>query len=294
MLAGAVFRTAGGITSSFPSRRPSAPFRDGADGFASGSNSARAGAVAVGIVISAAGTAGAQITNVQPLIGRDDTQGFSGAVEGAADWRTGNTGLLLLSESGLARYRTGDHLVFLVERAEFGLQAGEDFVNKNFEHLRYRFEAWDLVGLETFAQHDSDEFRRLALRVLWGAGPRFRLFGSRNGDLFLGVAYMLEFERLSEGPEADSGDEKLSHRLSSYLAATFFQDAPVGGGLAVYAQPRLDWMTDVRVLVDAEIVVKASDSLAFKTAFSATWDSEPPDGLDRLDTALKSGVVFRF
>lgn len=259
-------------------------------------SSIRAGtaAFAVAAVVAVPLSALSQIVNVQPLIGRDDKDGFSGAVEGSADWRTGNTELLLLSQSGLARYRTGDHILFLVERVEFGLQAKEAFVNKNFEHLRYRYEMRDPVALETFTQHDADEFRRLALRALWGAGPRFGIFGSRNVDGFLGVAYMLEFERLSEGPETDSGEEKLSQRLSTYVAATFFPEAPVSGGFTVYSQPRLDWVTDVRTLCDAELVVKLSDSFAFKTTLSAMSDSEPPDGLRGLDTALKSGVALRF
>ncbi|MFH0902875.1 MAG: DUF481 domain-containing protein [Pseudomonadota bacterium] len=261
---------------------------------------ARIGAALLGTVISViavalpARWASAQIVNVRPLLAGDKESGASGAVEGSLDWRTGNTELLLVSGNVLARYRAGVHRVFMMTRAELGMQSGGRFLDKDFEHLRYQWEAFPRVHLETFAQHDRDEFRRLSLRALWGGGPRSLLVSSKAFELELGIAYMLEIERLREGPESDAGDTTLAHRASACIAAVLRVEKGVNLGETIYLQPRLDRPRDVRVLSETELLVEFAKRFALKVAFAAMVDSEPPIGLRRLDTTLKSSLQFRF
>ena len=103
--------------------------------------------------------ASAQIVNVQPLLAGDAGEGPSGAVEASGDWRGGNTDLLLVAGSVIGQYKGERHVVFLLARGEYGENAGERFVGKHLEHLRYRFSLIGPLQLEAFAQHDADEFR---------------------------------------------------------------------------------------------------------------------------------------
>lgn len=238
--------------------------------------------------------AGAQIVNVQPLVMDPDQGGVSGSVNAALDLRTGNTRLLLLSAGVLIRYRSGRHLAFALGRQEYGVQGEGRFLSKDFEHLRYRFALLELMELEAFVQHDRDEFRRLALRVLGGAGPRFVLASTEVTRLAVGTAYMLELERLGVAPEVDSGEERVSHRLSTYFTLALRLDERLRLAQSAYAQPRLDRPGDVRILNETELLVSLGEAFLLKLTFSLGYDSLPPAGRRGLDTATKTGLELRF
>jgi hypothetical protein len=224
------------------------------------------------LLLALGAVARAQIVNVQPLLGGEERPGFGGALEGALDWRTGNTRLLLVSGSAIARYRYGRQLAFVLLRGDLGVQGGDEFVNKDFEHVRYRFELLPRVHLESFGQHDRDEFRRLAVRWLWGAGPRAVLWASQRVDVAAGVGYMLEYERLQRDTEIDAGQATLAHRLSSYVVVGLRLGAVLRFAETVYAQPRVDAFEDVRVLSETELLLVVSARLGIKIAFALAYD----------------------
>ena len=95
-----------------------------------------------------ASTARAQIFNVQPLLEKQEHAGFSGAVEGSLDWRTGNTTLTTLSGSAHGQWQRDPQLVFLTVHGELGLSLGAEVVSKDLEHLRYRRRLSRLLAAE--------------------------------------------------------------------------------------------------------------------------------------------------
>lgn len=235
-----------------------------------------------------------QIVNVQPLLAAPEEAPASGAVEGALDVRTGNTRLMLLSASALGRVRSGRHSWFVLLRYEMGVQGGERFLDKDFEHLRYRFELLEALQLEAFVQHDRDEFRRLAARLVWGTGVRVPFHPAEPLELALGAAYLWELERLSSGPEPDSGAVSVSHRLSSYATLQLRLDEHLQLGQSTYAQPRWDRPDDIRVLNETELLVSLREELRLKLSFALGYDSLPPAGRRKLDTASKTSLQLRF
>jgi hypothetical protein len=236
----------------------------------------------------------AQIVNVQPLLMHDAHPGASMAFEAAADYRTGNVDLLLVSSSLIARYLRGRHLVFLLGREEFGMKTGQRFIDKDLEHLRYRLHAAGLLDVETFAQHDRDEFRRLALRVLWGAGPRLRVPSPRNVEAAVAAAYMIEYEELRAGTEPDAGQTTLSHRLSTYATVWVQAGAHLKLGHTVYVQPRWDRFSDVRVLSETESLIAVGGHVALKVSLMLTFDSQPPVGVKPLDVGTRTSLQVSF
>lgn len=242
----------------------------------------------------AASSAWGQIVNVQPLIAAPDAEGASAALEAALDVRTGNTQLLLLSASALGRLRIGQHLWFLLLRQEFGVQGGERFLDKDFEHLRYRYDLLEWLQLEAFGQHDRDEFRRLAARMLWGGGVRVPFQPAPELELAAGIAYLWELERLSAGSEADAGAVSAAHRLSSYVTLALRLDERLRLGQSTYAQPRVTQPEDIRLLNETELLVSLNEMLALKLTFSLGYDSRPPIGRRALDTATKTSLQLRF
>ena len=243
-----------------------------------------------------ASPAAAQIVNVQPLIAAQQgaTDGVTVVGEGSADVRSGNTRLVSLSASALGEVRSGRHLVFLLARGDFAEKSGDPFVSKDLEHLRYRITLTGPVEAETFVQHDRDAFRRLALRVLVGAGPRLHLQPFAGFEAAVGAAVMLEHERLGDGPEADAGAESDDVRLSTYLFLSTDVGPRLKLGNTTYVQPRIDRFKDVRVFNELALIAKATEHFAVKLTFTSAYDSTPPLGVIPLDTTLKGAIQVNF
>jgi putative salt-induced outer membrane protein YdiY len=248
------------------------------------------------LVLALAGAAEAQIVNVQSQIG-EVPEGFSGQIDAAADYRTGNVDLLLLTGALTVRYKHDDHLVFMVLKGEYGElgDPGTNFLKHSFEHVRYRFKLNARLTLEAFAQHEFDQFRRMQLRALVGAGPRITVLDQPNLAVTIGVAYLLEHEELDERMGAtDAGDTFTDHRISSYAVISAKVNDKVTFSETVYAQPKITDPGDVRLLSEMALLVKLTDKFTFKTAFVLAHDSNPPDLLDDTDTVLISGISFKF
>ena len=245
--------------------------------------------VVAAAIVLAATPARAQIFNVQPLLEKQTQPGFAGAVEGALDWRSGNTTLTLFTGSAHAQWQRGRHLCSPRCTASSVSAAATRSLSRDLEHLRYRARLWPLLSAETFVQHDADAFRRLAVRAIGGAGLRLAVVNSRHVTLAVAAAYMLEYERLATGMFPDSGAETLDHRLSTYAVV-----AVNAGWLliahTVYAQPRFDDFADVRMLGDSSLSLTVSKHLAVRFSVTLMLDTRPPDGVLPIDSDVKSDI----
>ncbi len=245
-------------------------------------------------VLALGGEARAGIINVQSALSAKSDEGVSGSVTGSADWRTGNTNLLVLGAAGVVRYRCGDHLWLGIVKGDFGKSAGTRIIAKTFEHLRYRYRFHPRLFGEVFAQHELDQFRRLATRALAGAGPMFSLVSRDQVSVGLGVAYMLEYEKLRNDGAIDAGASDVQHRLSSYVTAHVEIDDHLEVIETAYAQPRLTDASDYRLLSESQLVVKATAKISLTTTFSVAFDNAPPATIKKTDTALKSAISVSF
>jgi hypothetical protein len=250
--------------------------------------------VALALAALTATPARAQIVNVQSALSHEAPEGLSGSVDAAVDWRTGNTRLLVLSAAPVARLRFGQNLFDLLLRGELGVASGDRIIAKTFEHLRFRRAFTERITGEVVVQHEYDEFRRLQLRALAGAGPKILLILTTGFDLSWGIAYMLEHERLKDDGQIDAGQETTVHRISTYFRAHGAIADRLDLSQTLYAQPRIDEPGDLRILSETQLTVKATEKVAFKTAFSLAYDSEPPATIAGLDTVLRSSISIAF
>jgi len=248
----------------------------------------------MGVLLLGARPASAGIVNVQSVLATEAEPGLSGAVKASADLRTGNVDLLLLSAAPVARYRHGDHLIIGIARGNFGKSKGNRIISRTLEHLRYRNRLSKRLVGEVFLQHEFDQFRRLATRALAGVGPKFALVTSSKLSVDFGAAYMLEYEKLRSDDEMDAGNEQLQHRASTYLTGSYEIDDRLQFVGTTYAQPLLTGASDIRLLLELQLVVKATDRISFTTAFTVAHDTEPPDAIDETDTRLKSSITVEF
>jgi len=250
--------------------------------------------VLLGVLTLVPNRASAGIVNVQSVLATEAEPGLTGAVKASADLRTGNVDLLLLSAAPVARYRAGDHLIIGILRGNFGKSKGARIISRTLEHLRYRNQLSKRLVGELFLQHEFDQFRRLATRALVGVGPKLAILSRSKLSVDFGAAYMLEYEKLRSDSEVDAGQDELQHRASTYLTGRYEIDDRLQLVETAYAQPRLTDATDIRLLLEIQLVVKATARVSFTTAFTVAHDSAPPAAIDKTDTRLKSSITVEF
>lgn len=244
------------------------------------------------VTMSAPRAARAQIHNVQSILAVEAEEGLSGTLTASADWRTGNIAYLFLSAAPVARYRAGNHLGIAAVQIDQKTSGDTTIISRFFEHLRYRYKISDRLLGEVFAQNTFDQVRRLEIRALVGAGPKFEILAGKGYGLGLGVAYMLEYEQIKDDTLADAGTTDLAHRASSYLTGYYEIDEQLRLVETLYYQPKLTHPRDGRMLNEAQLVVTVTKRLSFATSFSIAYDSRPPRTVQRVDTALTSSVTF--
>jgi hypothetical protein len=247
------------------------------------------GWVVLAVLLHASGAA-AQIVNVQALFDEKAEMGPAAAIELGGDWRTGSTQLFSVRGSLVGQVRSERNVWLGVIRGEYSFASGERIVSQVLEHLRYRRKLTDRVSAEVFAQHEYNEFRRLQLRALLGAGPRIVLFVNDTAGLTFGAALMLEHERNRKDGEVDAGARYTDPRLSSYLLARVKLMENINLVETVYFQPRVTRPSDLRVLNETLFAVTPNPRVTVGIGFNLTYDSAPPATVPPLDTQLRTTV----
>ena len=247
-------------------------------------------------MLIAHGHAGAQVNIEQYRTGAEET-GYAGRISAAVSTRSGNvdvTTLDLEHRSDLV----GDGIrTFLVARGEYGWQGGSSYSNEMLAHVRHIRGTGGRVRAETFIQADYNLKRRLKSREIAGAGVRIGVMGGTGGTggtLWFGTAIMGEHEVYDLPAGAVHTDEETVGRWSNYLTGHLALGGHVDIALTGYIQPRLDAMDDLRVLNESALTVKAAGGLSVTVTFRLRYDSDPPDGVEEMDTTLKTGITLAF
>lgn len=222
-------------------------------------------------------------------------QGYSGAFDINAIGEYGNTEKSSVS-TGLKLVRNKAAATdFMLANYQYGQSGGVRDKNKAFIHGRHIQQLTPKYAWEGFAQASSDEFTRLKLRLLLGAGARISLW--QNADSlqgFFGLGGFYEKERLDV--EEGSGEDKTTEawRANVYLVYKASINEHVSVVSTTYYQPNLDRFGDFRAIEDASLVSKLTDKLAAKISLDVTHDSEPPSGVKNTDTTLSVGLDVSF
>jgi len=235
----------------------------------------------------------AQIVNVQGALANAPTKDdVTGQLELKLNWREGNNPLFDVGGAGNLLVRRGAVLGLLLARGEYGTSRGLTLARKSFEHARARIELDDRWRWEVIAQHEYDQFRRLSLRALVGTGPAFQVIDTAPISVLAGAAYLFEYERLDARPGTlDAGERTTDHRGSVYLTGHETLASGVVVVETIYAQPRLDHPSDVRLLGELAVVSKLTPRIAIRDSLNAAYDATPPDGVKRYDTQLEIALL---
>lgn len=231
------------------------------------------------------------IINIEDLdlsLNEDGQKGRLGiAVKGAS----GNTDKIGAEADGRFILRQGSHLNMVIGSISYGKSRGQRDTNKSFLHLRHRYSLVEGWSIEAFSQAQQDEFARLRLRALLGAGVRKSL---RNDGLsvHLGLGSFYEHEKLRSG----AAPQLSSHtwRGNAYMACHYALNARVRLQNTLYYQP--DWQDfgDSRLSDAAALRIAVHESIDLRLSIDLAHDSRPPAGVKATDISYSTALEFRF
>lgn len=236
----------------------------------------------------------AQVINVLTDADDEEQKGFSGAIEGSADWRSGNTNLLELSSAGLLRFRRKQHLVLLSVGGEYGVENNEVILNRHSQHLRYRFEFFGPLAVEAFIQHSTDVFRQIANRAVVGIGPRVVAYDSDQLHLAFAAHYMPELQRFFGSDQSTIVDERVSHRVSAYSYLSVELSKRVALIYTLFLQPALNEPSNFRMFSDLRFQLAIADKLNLAVDYKTLFETLPAPGARSVDSVRELGLQYNF
>ncbi len=232
--------------------------------------------------------------NIEKFRNNAQVSGFSGIIEFDVSHRTGNVELTTLEVEGRLNHVRDTMQSFIIVRNDYGWQGGKQFSNEGLIHVRHVFRTQSALQPEIFIQSDYNKNRLLNYRALAGLGVRRVLYSSANMVFKAGTALMPEREEYDVDSTNSQNKEVTVFRWSNYITANI----PVGEHFrwtsTTYIQPDVENFGDIRVLADTELSIKLFTRWRLVIAFNLRYDSEPPDGIESLDTELEPGLVFEF
>jgi len=261
-------------------------------------------ALAVGLftaLMLAALPARAQVNSERLRVGEPE-EGFHAQADGAVSLRRGNVDFFEVKTSTRLEYNQGVHTPFVHGTLAFAEQNGSEIINNGFLHARWTAMWHHNVGSEVFGQVQFNEFIRLPLRALAGAGVRVLAYESADFEIRFGTGYMIEREDLDEKaipmlPETDPAYHPLvviNHRSTSYVSFRFNVTERLFFNNTTFIQPRFDRLSDFRLLSEAALEVKLAEQLSLVVELALLHDNDPPPTVEKTDLNLQNKLRVRF
>jgi hypothetical protein len=229
----------------------------------------------------------AGIVNVLPQFMDNNEDGFQLKLATSIEWKQGNENILEMDGTLFSAYRVDKHSFYLTLSGEFE----RDLTCNTMEHLRYRYSVSDLLDIESFIQHEFDEYKALKTRTLIGAGPRLNFKPAEWLNIAIGTAYMFEYQLIDQESAVDSPHE-FAHRWSNYLQGVFNIAEYAKLHHTTFVQPCFDCFEDFRVLDENALVLKVNDWLNVAISVRFSYDSRPPKNIKKTDIGIVNSLMF--
>jgi hypothetical protein len=208
--------------------------------------------------------------------------------------KTGNTDIQEFGVDARLNLKENKFYTFLIAQGEYGWNKGKEFSNNALLHFRYIRELNSVFKPEFYSQINYNRSRLLDFRALAGLGIRYSLILDSLKSLSLGTAYMFEHEEIDLHTEAIHPSQTNHNRLSTYINYSSQLTSNTRISVVIYAQPRFDLFSDMRILSENHFGVNLNSKLSLSINFSLQYDSRPPDDIKNLDTNSKVGLTINF
>ncbi len=189
------------------------------------------------------------------------------------------------------QYNWDRHMVLALNNLGFMRVEGSNVINNGFQHLRYNYMFNEgFTTMELLAQHQYNAIRLLQTRILFGGGPRFRVYENDNTSLFIAPLVMYEYEVY------DDEDNTITSKFKGNLYASFFLelDERVNFTHTTYYQPDFSFFRDFRLSSETGLELLFTGSFSFLVIFHLNYDSDPPGDIPGLFYTLRNGIKYNF
>ncbi len=229
------------------------------------------------------------IINIENIRVQRKEDGFSGQLDIDATLQRGNTNNTRIGFGSRLQWIRGNKTNFLVLNHDYGERSGARDINKSFLHGRHIVQRSSKWAWEAFGQLEQNEFTRLSLRTLAGAGGR-RTLGEEadKSAIYLGLGGFYSTERLDDNSTINLV------RANVYLVVKHaFNENTHFIGTAYY-QPAVGEVGDFRALGQIALGIAISKKLVLKLSLDIAHDSQPPTGVKSTDSSFRTGIEYRF
>ncbi|GLR15489.1 DUF481 domain-containing protein [Portibacter lacus] len=230
-----------------------------------------------------------QIYNVEQRRLVTDTTGWAGKVSLSVSASKFTKSVFSLNASSHLQYKTDRDLYLFIVNYDIINADGENFDNRAYAHLRYNRKLNEWVRLEYFFQIQNNALTKVRERILNGIGARMKLSNFEKAKFYFGLAYMHEYEVLTE-PVIKNND----HRISSYFTFTLLPEDGISLSNTTYIQPLIKDFNDYRVSNDTNLQFAISKNLHFSTIFTFLYDAKPPIEVPSLNYQIRNGIIYKF
>jgi len=232
------------------------------------------------------------IVNVEAVDAGAPAEGFSGTATASVGGASGNSNRFRGRADARLQWHAGRHTDFAVFSYDYGKSRGRTDTNREFAHLRHRFQFAPAWAVEGFGQAERDEFARLSFRGLVGGGLRRTLL-EREGvtAVYLGLGGMFEREVLRRGFGTSDSRGQSTGRANTYLSVQARFNAQTRFSSTAFYQPDVMDFGDFRLLEEAAIHVRLTDGMELRLNVEVRYDSRPPQTVKRADITYTTGVT---
>ncbi|TDU34214.1 uncharacterized protein DUF481 [Gelidibacter sediminis] len=232
-----------------------------------------------------------QVINVETMRKQSDSAKWTGSLSLDASIVKNKNQIFKIANKAHIQYNNYRELWLFINDLKFEKAAGESFVNKGTQHLRYNHRVTETIKMEAFIQAQYDAISEIDFRGLIGAGPRFKLSSNDNYRFYLGTLIMYEIEQASA---IESNAIHRNVRGSTYFSFSMYPTESLGIISTSYYQPRLDAFKDYRLSSTTSILLKIWENLAFKTTFTYNFDAYPVVTIPKAQYELTNGLLYTF
>lgn len=235
------------------------------------------------------------IVNVEQAIIGKSAEGIHTTVDVLANGSSGNSVKNTIKANALTLWKHEAHTEFLQVQYAYGKSRGQVDTNRAFAHLRHRTDISPAWGIEGFVQIGRDPFARLAQRTLLGGGVRYVLFEEdQKSAAYLGAGAFNERETRSVKAGTNDPVQTNLWRANTYVVFKQRINDQVRLYNTTYYQPAINNTADFRLLEQASMLVKLADQLDLKVSLDISFNSKPPQTVQKRDLFYSAGLAFSF
>lgn len=229
------------------------------------------------------------IVNIENARIHSDTTGWKGDAGTSFSFSKNVQEVLSINLSAHIQYKTQKDLYLLLANYNLLKANNSDLFNNMFYHFRYNRKLSKVVRLEAFNQWQQNKINNIDLRVLVGAGLRFKIHESKTFRIYAATLAMYEHEQDKEPLEIHN-----ELRSDNYISFTFLPNPVLSITSTTFYQPLYRLPKDYRLLNQMSLSIKASQHLFFTTNWDYSYDASPPAGTPHVNYTITNGLNYTF